>query len=146
MTPENKLLLKRIALFVGIAAILATVIVLIVQNNKYKRDAEKAEENSDASPPKPTSTGTSGGSSSGGSSTNTLNGRTFTKTEIEKMQTLMAFIGYMKQNQFIQSSIAETGGIDGKIGEGFKEALAECIRIGAVKDLDDLYYAAVIRN
>jgi hypothetical protein len=137
MTPENKLMFKRIALTVGIIVVLTTVLVLIVRNNKYKRDAEGKRQSDEESPSKPS------GSTGGSSLANTLEGRTFTTTEVEKMQAYMLFVGQMAQNQYLIGQIRDTGGIDGRIGAGFKNALAECIRIGVVKNLDELYQTAM---
>lgn len=139
MTPQNKILAKRIALTIGILAVVTVLAILIIKNVKYRREMREQETENDA----PRSTGSSGGNLSSGSSMNTLNGRTFTTSEVEKMQSYMLFLGQMAQNQYIIGQIRNTGGIDGKIGSGFKNALAECIRIKAVKDLDELYQAAI---
>lgn len=142
MTPENKKVLKIIAISAGIILILAVITILIVQQVKKRR--EEGEESGisdggDSAPSKP-STGTSSG---GGSSTSSFGGRTFSKAEIVKMQSYLMNMGAMAMNDKIVSAIRDSGGIDGKIGTGFKTAYNEAIRVGIIKNLDDLYTQAM---
>lgn len=147
MTAENKKVVKILAISVGVILILTGITILIVkqvQKNRDAREALKASADSKGtdSPPAKTSSGTSG-STSGSSSTNTFGGRTFSKTEIERMQAYLLSSGAIERNELIVSSIRDTGGIDGKIGTGFKTAYNEAIRIGLIKSLDDLYTQAM---
>lgn len=143
MTAENKKVVKILAVSVGVVLILTAITILIVkqvQKNREKREALKASENSSGgnSVPAKSSLGTSNSSS-----LNTFGGRTFSKAEIEKMQSYLLNVGAMALNEVIVSSIRNTGGIDGKIGTGFKTAYNEAIRAGYIKSLDDLYTQAM---
>lgn len=140
MTPENKRIVKIIAISTGVILILAVITVLIVRQVQKGREAREngVSDEGDSAPSKPSS-GTSGGSSS----TSSFGGRTFSKAEIEKMQSYLFNMGAMAMNELIVSSIRDTGGIDGKIGTGFKTAYNEAIRVGIIKSLDDLYTQAM---
>jgi uncharacterized membrane protein len=145
MTPENKKVLKIIAISAGVILILTVVTILIVTQAQKRREAREAKEASGVSDggdsaPSKSSTGTSSG---GGSSTSSFGGRTFSKVEIEKMQSYLFNMGAMAVNDKIVSAIRDSGGIDGKIGTGFKTAYNEAIRIGIIKSLDDLYTQAM---
>lgn len=145
MTPENKKVLKIIAISAGVILILTAITILIVKQVQKSREAREANEasgvsNDGDSAPSKSSTGTSSG---GGSSTKSFGGRTFSKAEIEKMQSYLFNMGAMAMNDLIVSSIRDSGGIDGKIGNGFKNAYNEAIRIGLIKSLDDLYNQAM---
>lgn len=140
MTAETKKTLKILAISLGAILILSVITYLIikqVQKNRDAREALKASSGGGDSAPK-TSSG-----SSGGSSLNSFGGRTFSKTEIEKMQSYLFNMGAMAGNELIVSSIRDTGGIDGKIGTGFKTAYNEAIKEGIIKSLDDLYTKAM---
>lgn len=142
MTPENKKVVKIIAVSVGIILVLSVVTVLIikqVEKNRAKREAEKNGV-SDSGDSKPS--GSSSGTSSG-YSTNSFGGRTFSHTEIVKMQSFLFNIGAMAMNETIVSAIRDSGGFDGKIGNGFKTAYNEAIRTGIINSLDDLYTQAM---
>lgn len=139
MTPENKKVIKIIAISAGIILILAVITVLIVkQVQKGREEKGGVSDEGDSAPSKsyPTSSGS-------GSSTSSFGGRTFSKAEIEKMQSYLFNMGAMAMNELIVSSIRDTGGIDGKIGTGFKNAYNEAIRVGIIKSLDDLYTQAM---
>lgn len=140
MTPENKRIVKIIAISAGVVLILTVITVLIVRQVQKGREAREngVSDEGDSSPSKPSS-GTSGGSYS----TSSFGGRTFSKAEIEKMQSYLFNMGAMAMNELIVSSIRDTGGIDGKIGTGFKTAYNEAIRVGIIKGLDDLYTQAM---
>lgn len=140
MTAETKKTLKILAISVGAVLILSVITYLIikqVQKSRDAREALKASSGGGDSAPK-TSSG-----SSGSSSLNSFGGRTFSKTEIEKMQSYLFNMGAMAGNELIVSSIRDTGGIDGKIGTGFKTAYNEAIKEGIIKSLDDLYTKAM---
>ena len=144
MTTENKKVVKIIAVSAGVILILTVVTILIVkqvQKNKAKREAEEKDgvSNGGDSSPSKTSTGSSGG----GSSTSSFGGRTFSKSEIEKMQGYLMNMGAFAYNDLIVRSIRDSGGIDGKIGNGFKVAYNEAIRIGIIHSLDELYSEAL---
>ncbi|MNJ85720.1 hypothetical protein D3C87_31990 [compost metagenome] len=139
MTPENKKVVKIIAISAGVILILAVITVLIVkQVQKGREEKGGVSDEGDSAPSKsyPTSSGS-------GSSTSSFGGRTFSKAEIEKMQSYLFNMGAMAMNELIVSSIRDTGGIDGKIGTGFKNAYNEAIRVGIIKSLDDLYTQAM---
>lgn len=141
MTVKEKKVVKIVGLSLGGAIILTVIIILIVKQVQKSRDAKLAVEATGSN-----SSGTNSGSSSSGhssSSTSSLNGRTFSKAEIEKMQSYLFNMGAMAMNELIVSSIRDSGGIDGKIGNGFKTALSEAIRINIVDSLDDLYTQAM---
>ena len=143
MTPENKRIVKIIAISAGVILILAVITVLIVKQVQKGRDENETGEKDGTSdghsaPPKTVST-----SSGGGSSTSSFGGRTFSKDEIVKMQSYLMNMGAMAMNDLIYRSIRETGGLDGKIGTGFKTAYNEAIRVGIIKSLDDLYTQAM---
>lgn len=137
MTPEGKRTVKIIAIVGGIALILTAITILIVQQVQKARAEREEEEAAASSKPAPQHT------SPTALSVATLEGRTFTKAEVEKMQSYMLIIGQFAQNEYIISNIRDTGGIDGKIGQGFKNALAECIRLKVVSGLDQLYTFAM---
>lgn len=139
MTPENKKVVKIIAISAGVILILAVITVLIVkqiQKGREEKGGVSDEGNSAPSKSYPTSSGS-------GSSTSSFGGRTFSKAEIEKMQSYLFNMGAMAMNELIVSSIRDTGGIDGKIGTGFKNAYNEAIRVGIIKSLNDLYTQAM---
>lgn len=142
MTPENKKTVKILAISVGIILVLTVITILIVKQVQKAR-AEKEESGISEGGDSPASKPSSSGSGSGGSSLNSFQGRTFSKTEIEKMQSFLLNMGAMALNEKMISAIRDTGGIDGKIGNGFKTAYNEAIRIGIIKSLDDLYAQAM---
>lgn len=144
MTPENKKVVKIIAVSLGIILVVSVITVLIVKQVQKSAEARKAKEaggiseRGDSAPSKPSS-----GTSSGGSSTSSFGGRTFSKEEITKMQSYLFNIGAMGMNETIVSAIRDSGGIDGKIGNGFKTAYNEALRVGYIKSIDDLYTQAM---
>ncbi|TSJ41264.1 hypothetical protein [Fluviicola chungangensis] len=145
MTPENKKVIKVIAISLGIAIIATVATIIIIKQVQKSRAMKEAEEKDGISEggSSALSKPTSGVSSGGGSSTSSFGGRTFSKDEIVKMQSYLFNMGAMKMNDLIVSSIRDTGGIDGKIGTGFKTAYNEAIRVGIIKNLDDLYTQAM---
>lgn len=141
MTPENKKVVKIIAVSVGIILVLSVITILIikqVQKGREEREQSRISDGGDSAPSKPSS-----GYSGGGSSTSSFGGRTFSKEEIEKMQSYLFNMGAMAMNDTIVSAIRDTGGIDGKIGTGFKTAYNEAIRIGIIHSLNELYTEAM---
>lgn len=141
MTPENKKVVKIIAVSIGIILVLSVITILIikqVQKGREEREASRISDGGDSAPSKPSS-----GTSGGGSSTSSFGGRTFSKAEIEKMQSYLFNMGAMAMNDTIVSAIRDTGGIDGRIGTGFKTAYNEAIRIGIIHSLDELYSEAM---
>ncbi len=141
MTPENKKVVKIIALSLGAIIVLAVITILIVkqvQKGREAREESRISDGGDSAPAKSNPT-----SSGGGYSTSSFGGRTFSKTEIEKMQSFLFNMGAMAMNDTIVSAIRDSGGIDGKIGTGFKTAYNEAIKIGIIKSLDDLYTQAM---
>ena len=145
MTPENKKVVKIIAVSVGVILIVTVATIIIIKQVEKSRAKKEAEEkdgvsnDGDSAPSKP-STGTSSG---GSSSTSSFGGRTFSKAEIEKMQGYLFNMGAMANNDTIVSAIRDSGGIDGKIGTGFKTAYNEAIRIGIIHSLDEIYSEAM---
>ena len=145
MTPENKKVIKVIAISAGIILIVTVATIIIIKQVEKSRATKEAEEKdgvSDGGNPAPYKP-SSGSSSGGGSSTSSFGGRTFSKSEIEKMQSYLFNMGAMKMNDKIVSAIRDSGGIDGKIGNGFKTAYNEALRVGIIKNLDDLYTQAM---
>lgn len=143
MTPEAKKVLKVALISVGIITIITVIAVLVIkkiQKDKEEKEADKEEPQSKTVYVHQTPTG---GSSASASTTNTLNGRVYTRAEIEKMQSYLVHMGSVKNNMTIVKSIQDNGGIDGKIGSGFKAALKEALRIKMVNDQDDLYARAI---
>lgn len=141
MTPENKKVVKIIAVSIGIILVLSVITILIikqVQKGREEREASRISDGGDSAPSKPSS-----GTSGGGSSTSSFGGRTFSKAEIEKMQSYLFNMGAMAMNDTIVSAIRDTGGIDGRIGTGFKTAYNEAIRIGIIHSLEELYSEAL---
>ena len=141
MTPENKKTIKILAISVGVILVLTVITILIVkqvQKARAEKEESRISEGGDSTPSKPSSS-----TGSGGSSLNSFQGRTFSKTEIEKMQSFLLNMGAMALNEKMISAIRDTGGIDGKIGNGFKTAYNEAIRIGIIKNLEDLYAQAM---
>lgn len=63
----------------------------------------------------------------------------YTSLEIERMQTWLVQAATIERNSVILNAIRSTGGIDGKMGNGFYTALNEAIKRGYVKSLADLY-------
>lgn len=141
MTPQNKKIVKIIAVSAGIVLVLTVITILIVkqvQKSREQREASRISGEGDSAPSK-----TGWNSSGSSSSTNSFGGRTFTETEIIKMQSYLFNMGAMAMNETIVSAIRDTGGIDGKIGTGFKTAYNEAIRTGLIHSLEDLYTQAM---
>lgn len=140
MTPENKKVIKIIAVSVGVILVLTAITILIVkqvQKAREEREATRIAEAGSSAPSKPSS------GASSGVSTSSFGGRTFSKTEIEKMQAYLFNMGAMAMNDTIVSAIRDTGGVDGKIGTGFKTAYNEAIRVGIIHSLEELYIQAM---
>lgn len=140
MKAENKKVVKVLAISIGGILILTVITVLIVQNIRLRKAEREAGESFSSGD---SGTFKAGNSSLVGSSINSFEGRTFLKTEIEKMQSFLFNRGAMAMNEVIVSSIRDTGGIDGKIGAGFKTAYNEAVRIGIIQNLDNLYTQAM---
>lgn len=143
MTAENKKTIKILAISVGIILVVTVVAVLIIQHINSDKDTKDKDEPSRDPDTVPKTTATSSGAASSSGSLNTFQGRTFAKADIEKMQSFLFNMGAMAMNDLIVNTIRNSGGIDGKIGNGFKTAYDEAIRIGIIKSLDDLYTQAM---
>lgn len=141
MTPENKKVLKIIAVSAGVILILTVITILIVKQVQKRRETKDESGVSDTGNSTPSKT--SSGSSASSSSSSSFGGRSFSKAEIEKMQSYLFNMGAMAMNDLIVSTIRDSGGIDGKIGNGFKTAYNEAIRIKIIKSVDDLYTQAM---
>ena len=63
------------------------------------------------------------------------NDRNYSSEEIKAMQSFLIENG----NETIKTTIQNSGGIDGKRGQGFELALEEAKRIKLVRNLKDLY-------
>lgn len=138
MTPRSKKIVKTVAIIAGIALIVTAITILIVRKIQQTREEQQAL-NTDPTNPKATNPTTA---FSTGSSLNTFQGRTFSTSEIDSMQSFLLNMGAMAMNDLMVSSIRDSGGIDGKIGTGFTTAYNEAIRIGLIQNLDDLYTQA----
>lgn len=126
MTPESKKTLKRIALIGGILLVVGGIGLLIYLN--WKKNKE--DEDSDTETPK----------NSTGKTTTIVKvvPSQYSVSEIKKMQNYLYLRATMMPNSYIIKRINDTGGIDGKMGNGFNDALKEAIRVNIVKDLNDL--------
>lgn len=139
MTPQDKKTLKIVVISLGALVIVVVIVALIINNRDRDKDTEEID--TDSAPQK--TTNSSSGTASSSSSLNSFQGRTFAKNEIEQMQSFLFNMGAMALNDLIVNSIRDSGGIDGKIGNGFKTAYNEAIRIGIINNLDDLYTRAM---
>lgn len=119
MNATKKNILPTLALIIGILLLIATGIFLTI---KLRKDAKKT-------------------SQSRIKNKNFQSTQPDTKTEIEqikRMQRYLLNLGVKYNNNFIIDAINLTGGIDGKIGSGFRSALSEAIEKGYVKNFNDL--------
>ncbi|ASS50146.1 MAG: hypothetical protein A3D31_11300 [Candidatus Fluviicola riflensis] len=127
MTPETKKTLKAIALTAGIILVVGGIGLLIYLN--WKKNKED-DEDSDAETQK----------NSAGKTTTIVKvvPSNYSVSEIKKMQNYLYLRATMMPNSYIIKRLTDTGGIDGKMGDGFNDALKEAIRVNIVKDLNDL--------
>ncbi len=126
MTPQSKKILKGVGITVLILSIIGLGVLI------YFKSTISGDEDKDENPyTKPRNPSTSSGSTSSSVS--------YTKDEIKGMQNWLMVRAINANNQVIIQAIETTGGIDGKIGAGFRTAEAEAIRIGLIKDRASLY-------
>ncbi len=131
MNAQQKKGLKIVGVSLGIVFIIGGAVIIFILR-KRKQDESYQEYN-----PPYTNSGTSP-SEYGGGSTETPSLQ-YTKREVERMQTWLIQAATIKRNTIILNAIRSTGGIDGKIGNGFYTALHEAIKRGYIKDIHDLY-------
>jgi len=120
MSVKKKNIGGLIALILGLVLLVGTGIVLAIKfKNKSNQDSENSKLNN-----------------------NTFSDRNEDHTneveKIKRMQRLLLNLGVKYNNSFIIDAINLTGGIDGRIGDGFNTALNEAIERGYVKSLNDL--------
>ena len=146
MTPETKKVVKVILITTGIVLVVGGITLIIYLSWKKSHQEESSEENPYVKAnKKPTSSSSSSSSTSHSSApTNVYNGVTYTVSEIKRMQSYLLHMGAILSNEYIVGRIQNTGGIDGKIGTGFKEALLEAIKIDLVTDITHLLSRANI--
>lgn len=130
MKPQHKAVWRTVGITAGVLLIVSAIVIIIVIQKK-KRE-EQADDTPETAAPK---------TSSGSTSKSSSNGK-YTKEEVENMQAMLLNYGIMGYNQVIIKAIQDTGGIDGVIGDGFRTALAEAIRAGYFKSLEELHYFA----
>ncbi|NGF76822.1 hypothetical protein G5B10_13125 [Fluviicola sp. SGL-29] len=125
MNANQKKIVKIVGISAGVLLLIGGIVALIIYKQRQKELADE-----------PTFIN-NGSGSMGGSYTPTS--QSYTPTEIERMQSWLMQVGLTYGNSIIVDSIRTTGGIDGKMGKGFQNALDEAIRKGYVKSLSDLY-------
>jgi len=123
MNAQQKKIVKIVGISTGVLLLIGGIVALIIYKQRQKELADE-----------PTFTGTG---ATGNSHTSAP--QSYTPTEIERMQTWLMQVGLTYGNDTIVNAIRTTGGIDGKIGNGFNTALNEAIKQGYVKSLSDLY-------
>ncbi len=131
MNAKQKKIVKIVGISVGALLLIGGIVALVIYK---KRQNELSDQ--------PTFKGSSDSNSTGNSTGNSYTPPTqvhYTPKEIERMQTWLVQIATIKGNTVILDAIRSTGGIDGKIGNGFHTALNEAIKKGYVKSLADLY-------
>ncbi len=131
MNDQAKNNLKAVALSLGIVLIVASVVIII-----YKQYQKGKDDSTDDTNPYLSKSNQSQTSSQ--SSIPNYSNQGYTESEVEKMQGWLFSTATLKHNDIIVKAIRDTGGIDGKMGSGFKIALKEAMRVGYVKDLKDL--------
>ena len=122
MNKKKKNIKGVIALIIGVVLLVGTGIVIIL---KFKN---KDESNQDSIQPK----------SNNNTSSISFNDTVSEVEKVKRMQRLLLNLGVKHNNNFIIDAINLTGGIDGKIGDGFNAALNEAIERGYVKSFYDL--------
>ena len=120
MTEQGKKILKGVGITVGILLILGIGVMIYIKSTK--KDEGDEDENPYAKPRQP--------SGNTGSNTGPTNSSSYTVNQIKQMQNWLIVIGTKVDNQVIVNAIVDSGGIDGKIGPGFRKAEAEGIRVG----------------
>ena len=119
-----------IALVAGVVLVLGSVVtIIVIQVNKNKSNQE-GEPIIDLDAAMSDMNNSSVGSSVGSSS--------FTTEQIKAMQTYLLQIGIQKNNQYIIDAIQLTGGIDGKMGSGFRAAVQEAKDKGYLDGYEDI--------
>lgn len=129
MTEQSKKILKGVGITVGILLILGIGIMIYFKSTKSN---EEDEEENPYIKPKQAASSTNATSSGG------VNPE-YTKAEIKRMQSWLLSTSRLIMNTYIERAITDSGGLDGVIGSGFRKAEAEAIRIGLLKDRNDLY-------
>lgn len=118
-----------IALVAGIVLVLggiATIIVIQVQKSKEGREDQPIID-LDAGMLNSVNTNSSGTSN-----------QSFTVEQIKAMQRYLLQLGIQKNNQYIIDAIQLTGGIDGKMGSGFRAAVQEAKDKGYLQGYEDI--------
>lgn len=123
MNAKQKKVVKIVGISLGALLLIGGVVALIIYKQRQKELLDE--------PP------FSGANTTGNSHATTQ--QSYTPTEIERMQAWLMQVGLTYGNNTIVNAIRTTGGIDGKIGNGFHTALNEAIKQGYVKSLSDLY-------
>ncbi len=135
MNDQAKNNLKAVALSLGIVLIIASVVVIIYK--QYQKGKDDSTDDTNPYLPLSKSAHSPSQTPSQSSFPNYFN-QGYTKAEVERMQGWLFSTATLKHNEIIVKAIRDNGGIDGKMGSGFKIALKEAIRVGYVKDLKDL--------
>ena len=114
-----------IALVAGIVLVFGSVVTIIIIKAKNK---EVDEENPilDLDVAMSNNQNSNSGSSA------------FSTEQIKAMQTYLLQIGIQHNNQYIIDAIQLTGGIDGKMGSGFKAAIQEAKEKGYLTGYEDI--------
>lgn len=119
---------KKIAIIIGILVGVGIIVTSIVL---YRKLGNKEDETEDFEP-----------SYSGSSSPKIIQPK-YEQQEIMRMQSWLVAKALSMKNKAIIEAIEESGGIDGKIGNGFNTALNEAVKIGIVSSIEDLYNKSV---
>ena len=125
MTARSKKIWKIVGVCTG-------VLLLIGAGAFFYYKSTKSQQEEDENPFLPSKSPT-------GSSPKTGTAGLYSKSEIENMQSWLLSTGISNSNQVIIDAINTTGGVDGKIGNGFWTALTEAKKEGYVENLEELY-------
>lgn len=136
MTPDKKRIWKTVAIVAGITLVLTSIVIIIYQQHKKKKDETEDENPYVAAKPSGASAVNSSSASSAGA---VYTNGSYTKAEVERMQSWLFSVATIWHNNVIVDAIRNSGGIDGKMGNGFNKALTEAIRVKYVTNLQDLY-------
>lgn len=113
---ETKKVWKIVGISLGILALIGTGLYFLLR---------KKEENNTQYMPEPERVASPSGQ--------------YSPEEIKNMQAWLLSEGIRNENQIITHAINSTGGIDGKIGNGFQTALSEAMKQGYIDSLNALY-------
>lgn len=136
MTPENKKIWKTIGIIGGILLILSAIGIVIYKS--VTKDNEPGDDPQDEQDPEENNY-----SAPKATTKPAYDNKGYTFEQVEKMQAWLLKIASLWQNNYIVERLRSTGGIDGKMGDGFNDALREAIRVNYVKDLADLYKKSI---